>query len=200
MYKAIFFDLGKVLVHFDFDRGYRALESLCPYPSAEIPQRLMANGVVERFETGLIEPEDFVSQLVASLGLQLDYEGFCRVWSCIFTGPLVPENMVESLAARYKLVLLSNTNAIHFAMLRETYPVLRHFHDLVLSYEVKAMKPSPTIYQAALDRAGCAPGECFYTDDIADYVEAARRMGIDAVQFESVEQLEAAMRSRGIEW
>ena len=200
MYKAIFFDLGKVLVHFDFDRGYRALESLCPYPSAEIPRRLMANGVVERFETGLIEPEDFVSQLVASLGLKLDYEGFCRVWSCIFTGPLVPESMVEGLAARYNLVLLSNTNAIHFAMLQETYPVLRHFHDLVLSYEVKAMKPNPKIYQAALDRAGCEPGECFYTDDIADYVDAARRMGIDAVQFESVEQLGADMRNRGIEW
>lgn len=200
MYKAIFFDLGKVLIHFDFERGYRALESQCPYPPAEIRQRLASCGVVERFETGLIEPEDFVSQLVKVLDLRLDYDGFCRVWSCIFTGPLVPESMIEGLAARYNLVLLSNTNAIHFAMLRETYPVLRHFHHLVLSYEVRAMKPSPKIYQAALDRAGCPPGECFYTDDIAEYVEGARRMGIDAVQFESAEQLQRELRSRGIAW
>ncbi len=48
--------------------------------------------------------------------------------------------------------------------------------------------------------ARCAPGECFYTDDIAPYVEAAKDRGIDAVLFESREQLEKAMRSRGIEW
>jgi glucose-1-phosphatase len=199
MYKAIFFDLGKVLVHFDFQRGYRALEQLCPYPAAEIPRRLAPSGIVERFETGLIEPEDFVSQLSGILDLKLDYEGFCRIWSCIFTEPLIPESLVEALAARYRVILLSNTNAIHFAMLRESYPVLRHFHDFVLSHEVKAMKPSPKIYQAALDRAGCLPGECFYTDDIAEYVEAARQMGIDAVQFESAEQIEREMRARGIE-
>jgi FMN phosphatase YigB (HAD superfamily) len=200
MHKAIFFDLGRVLIHFDFQRGYRALESLCPYPSSEIRQRLASTGVVERFETGLIEPEDFVSQLSGILDLRLDYVGFCRIWSCIFMDPLIPESLIEALARRYRLVLLSNTNAIHFAMLRETYPVLRHFHDLVLSYEVKAMKPNPKIYQAALDRAGCLPGECFYTDDIAEYVEGARRMGIDAVRFESAQQLERELRTRGITW
>lgn len=49
-------------------------------------------------------------------------------------------------------------------------------------------------------RAGCLPGECFYTDDIAAYVDAARQMGIDAVQFESREQIEREMRGRGIAW
>ena len=63
--------------------------------------------------------------------------------------------------------------------------MLRHFDDLVLSYEVKAMKPSPLIYREAIARAQCRPEECFYTDDIAAYVEGARREGIDAVQFES---------------
>jgi HAD superfamily hydrolase (TIGR01509 family) len=62
------------------------------------------------------------------------------------------------------------------------------------------MKPQPEIFQAAVEVAGCPPGECFYTDDIAAYIEAARGMGIDAVQFESLAQLEGEMRSRGIVW
>ena len=62
------------------------------------------------------------------------------------------------------------------------------------------MKPQPEIFQAAVELAGCLPGECFYTDDIAAYIEAARRMGIDAVQFESRAQLEGEMRGRGIVW
>src|SRR5579863_5327863 len=190
VYKAIIFDLGKVLIYFDFKRGYQALEGLCPYAAVEIPKRIAATDLVDRFETGLVEPQQFFEELSRILGLNLQYDRFCQIWSSIFGRPLVPENMLEGLAARYRLVLLSNTNAIHFAMVRQAYPLLRHFHELVLSYEVKAMKPDPRIFQQAVARAGCRPEECFYTDDIAAYVEGARKLGIDAVQFESAEQIE----------
>ena len=86
-------------------------------------------------------------------------------------------------------------------MIRNTYGhLLRHFDHLVLSHEVRAMKPRPEIFQTAVQRAGCRPEECFYTDDIPAYVEGARRMGIDGVVFESRTQLEEAMRERGIVW
>lgn len=199
-YKAIIFDLGRVLVNFDFQRGYRALEGLGPYPASEIPRRLSTCDLVERFETGLIEPADFVARFSELLELEIGYDRFCEIWSSIFTESLVPESMLVGLAARYRLVMLSNTNALHFAMLRASYPQLRHFHELVLSYEVKVMKPRPEIFQTAIARAGCRPEECFYTDDIAAFIAGARTQGIDAVQFESVEQLEREMESRGIKW
>jgi glucose-1-phosphatase len=197
-YKAVIFDLGRVLVNFDFQRGYRALEGLCPYPAAEIPVRIHSTGLVRRFETGLIGPRDFYAQFSEQLGLTIDYSRFCEIWSSIFTEALLPESLLESLAARYRLVLLSNTNPIHFEMIRATYPHLRHFHRLVLSHEVKAMKPQPEIYRAAIDAAQCRPEECFFTDDILEYVEGARQMGIDAVQFESREQIERELSARGI--
>jgi FMN phosphatase YigB (HAD superfamily) len=201
VHKAVIFDLGRVLVNFDFKRGYRALEGLCPYPAVEIPKRLAAGGLVDRFETGLIEPRDFVAQISAALDLRIAYDRFCLIWSSIFTETLVPETMLEGLARRYRLLLLSNTNAIHFESLRESHAtLLRHFHDLVLSYEVKCMKPRPEIFEAAVVRAGCLAEECFYTDDIADNVAAARSLGIDAVQFESAAQLEREFRARGICW
>jgi FMN phosphatase YigB (HAD superfamily) len=200
VYKAIIFDLGRVLVNFDFQRGYRALEGLCPYPAAEIPKRLAGSGLVEQFESGLIEPRDFVAQMSAALDLTIEYQSFCEIWSSIFTETLVPEEMLEGLAKRYRLVLLSNTNVIHFEGLRVSHPMLRHFHDLVLSYEVKAMKPQPEIFEAAIARAGCRAEECFYTDDIAKFIAAARRLGIDAVQFQSVAQIERELAERGIVW
>jgi glucose-1-phosphatase len=198
IYKAVIFDLGKVLVHFDFKRGYAQLEQLCPHAAAEIPKRLAGTGLVEKFETGLVEPRVFVEELTKILDLDVDFDRFCGIWTCIFTETLVPESVLEALAARYRLVLLSNTNAIHFEMIRKTYPFLRHFHELVLSYEVKAMKPQPEIYRAAIAKAGCRPEECFYTDDIPEYVEGARRMGIDAVQFQGAAQLERELAARNI--
>ncbi len=199
-YKTVIFDLGRVLVHFDFKRGYRALEGLCPHQAADIPKLLAGTGLVERFETGLVEPRDFVAEISRVLDLSINYDQFCEIWSCIFMHTLVPESMLQGLKARYRLLLLSNTNAIHFEMISRTYPMLRHFDDLILSYEVKAMKPQPEIYRAAIERAGCEPCECFYTDDIAEYVAGARAMGIDAVQFQGAERLEQDMRARGIEW
>ncbi len=201
MYRAVIFDLGKVLVHFDFRRGYSALEGLCPYPAADIPKRIARTDLVQRFETGLVEPRDFVTQLSAMLDLQADYDGFCAIWNRIFTDILIPEEMLAGLAERYRLVLLSNTNAIHFESIREHYgSLLRHFHELVLSYEVKAMKPDPAIFHRAIEAAQCRPEECFYTDDIGAYVEAARQLGIDAVQFESAEQIRRELTARGIHW
>ena len=201
MHKAILLDLGKVLIDFDFRRGYRALEGLCPYTAAEIPRRLAASGLVEQFETGLVEPRDFVDRMCRILDLQVDYDQFRAIWSSIFTDILIPESMLEGLGRRYRMVVVSNTNALHFEMLRETYGhLLRHFDDLVLSHEVHAMKPRAEIFQVAVDLAGCLPQECFYTDDIVAYIAAARRMGIDAVAFESCMQLQDEMRRRGIEW
>ena len=201
MIKTVIFDLGKVIIPFDFSRGYRAMEKYCHYPAAELPGRIGSTDLVQRFETGLVEPEDFVRQLAKILDLTVTYDQFCEIWSSIFLpDPLIPESMLEGLRRNYRLLLLSNTNAIHFEMIRATYPLLRHFHDYVLSYKVRAMKPSPAIYQAAIAKACCLPEECFLTDDNPAYVEAARREGIDAIQFQSREQLEDELTARGIQW
>jgi putative hydrolase of the HAD superfamily len=199
MHKAILFDLGKVLVHFDFQKAYRELEPLCGYAAADIPKRLAGTGLVERLETGTIDPREFVQAVSQVLAARVDYDQFGRIFSGIFGETLIPESLIENLAQRYRLVLLSNTNAIHFELLRENYAyVLRHFHRLILSHEVGAMKPNPAIYHAAVEAAGCRAEECFYTDDILKFVDAALALGIDAVQFESCAQLERELKARGM--
>lgn len=201
MFKTIIFDLGKVIVPFDIRLGYAAFQPYCGYPVEELPKRIAATGLVSRFETGQISPEDFVRQFSDTLGLHIGYDKFCELWSSIFIpGPLVPEAMLAGLRRRYRLLLLSNTNAIHFAMIRENYPILRQFDEFILSHEVGAAKPDPRIYQIAVERAGCRPEECFFTDDVESFVEAARREGIDAVQFQNAEQIERELAARGICW
>ena len=199
--KTVIFDLGKVIVPFDFKRGYRAMAQLCSYPAEEIPKRIGSTDLVVRFESGQIAPEDFVEQLCGILNVQMEYQRFCEMWSCIFLPEtLIPESLLEGLRRRYRLLMLSNTNAIHFQMIRENYPLIKHFDEYILSYEVGAMKPSPRIYEAAIARADCDPGECFFTDDIPEYVAGARKAGIDAVQFESATQIERELLKRGVSW
>jgi glucose-1-phosphatase len=201
MIKTVIFDLGKVIIPFDFKRGYQGLENVCGYPAAEIPRRIATTDLVQRFESGLVDPKDFVEQLSRVLDLHINYDQFCQIWSSIFLpDPLIPESLLEGISKRYRLLLLSNTNAIHFDMLEKSYPLLRHFHHMVLSYRVGAMKPEPAIFREAIARAECRPDECFFTDDIAEYVAAAKREGIDAVQFESRAQIEQELLARGVRW
>ena len=201
MIKAILFDMGRVIIPFDFRLGYARLETMCGVPAAEIPGRLRPTGLVRRFESGGIESGDFIREFCAVLGFQCSKEEFSEMWSSIFLPhTLIPESLLAALAKRYRLVLVSNTNALHFEMIRRTYPLLDHFHSFVLSYEVGAMKPDPPIYHKAIEEARCAAHECFFTDDMPEFVEGARVQGIDAVPFESAARTEEELRKRGVAW
>ena len=199
MIKTIFFDLGNVIIPFDFRRAYTRLQPLCSYPVTEIPQRMRGTDLVSRFESGHIAAQQFVKEFSAVLELRIGYEEFCDLWSSVFLPePLIQESLLADLGRRYPLMILSNTNPIHFHMIQANYPLLRHFEHCVLSYEVGALKPSAKIFEEAVARAGCEAGECFFTDDLAVNVEAARKHGMDAVQFQSADQLEGDLKARGL--
>jgi glucose-1-phosphatase len=199
MIRTILFDLGNVIIPFDFKRAYARMAELCDCKAEEVPARIRATGLVGPFEKGEIEAEPFVRELSAALKLNITHREFCDWWSCVFLPePLVSEAFLEDLGRRHRLLALSNTNPIHFAMLKEAYPLLRHFDGYVLSYEVGAAKPEPKIYREAIAQSQCGPEECFFTDDLEVNIEAARAHGMDAVQFFSAEQLESELRARGV--
>ncbi|MFN0101902.1 MAG: HAD family hydrolase [Bryobacteraceae bacterium] len=198
--KTIIFDMGNVIIPFDFRRGYAALEEHVDIPAAEIPERIRESALVPELECGRMAPREFVAAINRALGSQLSYEAFCGIWGAIFLpGTLIPAELVQKLREKYRVMVLSNTNAIHFEMVWEAYPILRHFDHLTLSHEVKALKPEPAIYAAALAEAQAKPEECFFTDDIPAYVEGARRAGIQAEQFLGYEKLLSDLRVRGID-
>ena len=198
--KTIIFDMGNVIIPFDFRRGYAAFEQHTDLPASEISERIRATALVPELESGRMEPREFVAAMNTALGAELTYEAFREIWSSIFLPEtLIPEELVVRLKENYRLLVLSNTNAIHFEMVWEAYPLLRHFDHLILSHEVKALKPDAAIYAAALAEARAEAGECFFTDDIAAYVEGARRAGMQAEQFLGYEKLLVDLRGRGID-
>jgi len=190
-----------VIVPFDFGRGYAQLAELGGIPAGEVPKRIGQTDLVQRYECGRIASADFVKDLAAHLGVQVSHDRFCDIWNSIFLPEtLISEELLIALKKHYRMVLLSNTNQIHFEGILANYPLLRHFDEFVVSYRVGFMKPAPEIYRAAVKAAHCGPEECFFTDDMAEYVEGARREGIDAVQFRSEDQIEQELRQRGVRW
>lgn len=201
MIKTVLFDLGNVIIPVDFRRCHEALARVCPHPPESVPKLIGRTGLPKRFEQGEISPEDFVTETCRLLDMKITYEEFWDVWTRIFLPePLIPESLLEGLRRTQRLLLLSNTNCIHFEMAQKRYPQLRHFDGYVLSYEVGVMKPAPKIYHEAIARSGCRADECLFIDDLAVNVEAARNEGMEATQFLSLEQLQDDLRARGLEW
>ena len=201
MIRAIVFDLGKVLLPFEWQRGYDAFAAASRYPAEEVRARIKETGLFEGFERGMVEPREVAERVSKALGLSVSFDEFQELWSSIFLPEtIVPDDMLERLRRSHRLLLLSNTDAIHFRWVKDRYPILRHFDDFVLSFELGLRKPEPGIYQATISRAGCEAREIFFTDDREENVEGAIQAGIDAVQFLGVEQLERELKSRGEAW
>jgi putative hydrolase of the HAD superfamily len=201
MIRAILFDLGNVIIPVDFRRCHEALARVCPHPPEQVPKIVGRSGIARKYEQGEISTQEFIQETSRLLGLNVTPAEFWDLWSLIFLpDTLIPESLLEGLRRRHRLLLLSNTNEIHFQMARDRYPLLSHFDDFVLSFQVGRLKPAPEIYQNAIARAGCRADECFFTDDLAVNVEAARDQGMAAAQFLSCDQLQHDLRARGIAW
>jgi glucose-1-phosphatase len=198
--RALLFDLGRVLVPFEFNRAYRALEALTGLAPDEIRARLAATRLFREFETGLLEPEDFAAEVMRILGFTCDLAEFGRIWNSIFSPEtLIPEAALRDLQPRYRLIIVSNTNRLHFEMLEKAYPVFQYFYGYILSYRVRAMKPEPAFYAAALEMAECLPQECVFIDDLPENVAGAKLTGFDGIVFQSFPQLKEELRLRGVE-
>jgi putative hydrolase of the HAD superfamily len=199
MIKALIFDLGRVLLNVDYDAGYARMAAFCGLSRDEIERRLRASGLSYAFESGLIPPREFARQVCELIGAAVSFEDFREIWYAVVDqGAIIPEEFIASLHRDYRLVLLSNTNELHFEMLKQRCPILSHFDACTLSYELGVQKPAEAIYRDAVAKAGCEPRECFYTDDIQEYVEAARQIGIQAAPFRGLEQLKTDLRAAGV--
>jgi putative hydrolase of the HAD superfamily len=136
--------------------------------------------------------------VVRSIDPGIPFFEFKDMWTRIFTLNTGISELIVRLKKHYRLLLLSNTNEMHFDYARDAFTILREFDDHVLSYEVGERKPHARIYAVALERAGCPPRRCVYIDDIEENVEAARVLGINGIVFRNTRQLQSELRALNV--
>ena len=187
--QVIIFDLGKVIVDFDHHTICSRLARHCRFNPEEIYGKIFASQLEARFDEGRISPEEFHAEAARSLGFDLDITAFKRIWNRIFTINPGIAALIRRLKKKYRILCLSNTNVWHFSYCIEKFPVLNRFEAFILSYAVGVRKPRRRIYAEALKAARALPEQCCYIDDVPEYVQKARRMGMHGILFSSAEQL-----------
>ncbi len=199
MIKTFIFDLGKVIVNYDHSRITQRIEQFCDYKSEEIHKKIFASTVIHDYDLGKISSLQFFESVKDSLNLRMNFAEFAAVWNSTFDlEPIISEELIEKLAAKYRLIVLSDTNELHFEFIKQNFPILQYFDDFVLSYQVGAVKPAAEIFQIAIEKSDCLPEECFFTDDREGNVQGAKSFGINVVQFISSAQFEDFLQKQGL--
>ena len=196
---AVVFDLGNVLLPFNYNVAIIKLNQIEPNLGERFINFYNSNYYLHReFEKGIISEDSFLNKMLDAVEHKITATTFCKIFSDIFT---VNENVVSllpELKKNYRLFLLSNTNSIHQEYGWKKYEFLKYFDKLILSHEVKSLKPEEKIYRE-VERASKLPSsEHFYIDDIPEYVTAGEKIGWDAVQFVDYEKLITDLELRNI--
>jgi len=199
MIEVVYFDLGKVIVDFDHSRAAQELLKVTPLSLKEAMAVLSDDELVSEYETGRLSSQEHYRKVCRRLQMEVSIEKFRELWGSMFLPePLLSESFLQDLKKRYRLMLLSNTNEIHFDFVIQNYPILRMIEERLLSYQAGCMKPQARIFELAIKKAGVAPENIFFTDDRPENIEAAQRSGIQALLFQSETQLKRDMVSRGM--
>jgi len=182
MIRSFIFDIGNVLLPFDFQRALQRIQARSPLPLSH----LLANfqPLQNAYETGEINHTQFVEQSIAWTKFEGTPAEFIAAWQEIFDENLAMTRLVERLHGRYPLYLLSNTSDLHADYFTAQYPAFARFSDAVYSYRVGCMKPGREIYEIAARQFGVEPCETLFIDDLPANVAAAREFGFHAIQYD----------------
>jgi len=199
-FRAIIFDIGRVLIRVDVSRAMDGLASGLSLTPQEVWSAIEKDPHWLDWQEGRISPRDWHLHITKRLGASLTFDQFTEVWNrALDPNPIHSEAFLEKLSKNYRLALLSNTDPIHMSNEEARFPFFRFFPMRIYSYRVGASKPNPVIYRKALQACKVRAEEAVYIDDVAAYAEAAQGLGMSGIVFQSPAQLQSDLRKLGIQ-
>ncbi|HMD09005.1 MAG TPA: HAD family phosphatase [Candidatus Acidoferrum sp.] len=198
--RAVIFDIGRVLVRIDVARAMHGLASGTSLSPSELWSAIEKDPRWPDWQEGRMAPRDWYLHLGRRLGGDFTFEQFTDIWNRVLDpAPIHEDALFQRLSKTYRLALLSNTDPIHVQHLEANYTFFKFFPTRIYSCSVQASKPHPLIYREALRALKVQAQEAVYIDDIAAYVEAAQRLGMGGIQFQSPPQLVSDLKCLGVE-
>jgi epoxide hydrolase-like predicted phosphatase len=185
--KAVFFDLGGVIVRTEFETPRQQLADRLGLDYDDLNKLVFDSESSNRAAVGEISFEEHWISVVQRLKRPVSE------WQAIenefFAGDIVDRTLVEyirSLRPKYKTGLISNNwSDLRDFVVREKFDDA--FDKMIISAEVGAMKPEPKIFQVALEQFGVRPNEAVFVDDFYVNIEGCEKVGIKGIHFKDAE-------------
>jgi glucose-1-phosphatase len=195
---VVVFDLGKVLVDFDYSIAAGRIAARSAQPSENLHAFLGSSPLLAQYETGSLTRQDFFEAMRNTTGFLGGPAEFGEFFADIFTAITPMIELHAGLRRRgVPTYIFSNTNDLAIEHIRRNFPFFKNFDGYIFSYEVKAMKPDAPIYRALENITNRRGEEIIYIDDRAENIAAGAAHGWRTVLHESPEKSRAALKSFG---
>src|ERR1700757_3110692 len=198
--KAVIFDYGEVLCHRPTAEEVARLAAFFNLRVDQLPALWERNR--GPYDRGDLTSEVYWSAFAKDAGVELAPEQLeeihkldIEMWSNINSSMVEWANQLRS--SGMKVGLLSNMHPEMVVHCRQHFSWLKDFDFVTFSGEVRLIKPDPAIYQRTLRGLGVTASEALFLDDREVNVRAAHALGINALRFESIEQLRRELESAG---
>lgn len=176
--RAVVFDLGKVLLDFDYRVAARALAPRSRLDAEEFKRVVDQSPLLHRYESAEIGTAEFFAEVGRLTGYAGSLAEFRAAFGDIFSE--IPPMVALQRQLRERGVptfIFSNTNEIAIGHVRDRFPFFAQFTGYVYSHEVGCMKPAPKIYEAIEAITGLTGTDLLYLDDRAENIEAGAARG-----------------------
>jgi 2-haloacid dehalogenase len=197
--RVIIFDLGKVLVDFDYAIAARRIGGRCKMVAEQIKFFLAHSPLLVSFETGLMTCDQFYKEICSATGFSGNMDEFSSFFSDIFF-PIEPMIQLQADLRHRGLptYIFSNTNDLAIGHIRRSFPFFSNFDGYILSYEHGSMKPDAKLYEVVERQSGRSGSEILYLDDRPENIEAGAARGWQVILQESPERTQEAIRKFGL--
>jgi len=199
MLPIIIFDLGKVLVDFDWSIAAKKIAARSTMPPEQFHHHLATSPLLWRYECGQLTRQEFFEAIRAAIGFQGNDAEFNGYFAAIFAeiAPMI-ELHAELRQRGHRTFILSNTNDLAIELVSRDFPFFKNFDGYVFSYEVGAMKPDAKIYAAAEALTGQSGADLIFIDDRPENVAAGAARGWRTILHETSEKTRAALADFGV--
>ncbi len=195
---TIIFDIGNVILHFDYLRAARRFAEVTGLPLETIEKHFYFSELERLYSKGKLSSDGFFDALKRELGFTVDFDTFATIWNDIFWLNHSVEELIKALKGKYRLAAITNTTDLHFRYWLENFPVLRLIETFFPSHETGLRKPDPELFHLALKQLKARPEETVFVDDMEENAQAAQALGIRTVHYRSTEELKSEFEKLGI--
>jgi putative hydrolase of the HAD superfamily len=195
--KAIFWDIGGVLLSNGWDRDQRrVVVTQFGLDPDDFQERHKL--IVPELEMGRLTLDDYLNQTVFHRPTDFDKDAFLAAMEAQSVPNEEALALLRQLTGGYRMYALNNESRELNAYRRRTFELDDALLTFFTSCYLGLSKPGPAIYRLALDLVGVQPEQALMIDDRLQNVEAARSVGMQAIQFKNAGQLTAELKLLGV--
>ncbi len=196
---AIVFDLGKVLLDFDYEIAVRKMVARCELSRSALHELIDQSPLLYRYETGLLSTREFYEAVKAAAGFRGEEPEFRTIFGEIFT-PIEPMIALHAQlrARQVPTYIFSNTNELAIDHIRRQFPFFNQFEDHILSYEHGAMKPDTKLYEVVEARTARRGTQLIYLDDRLENIAAGQARQWRTILHQTPEQTLVEFKAIGL--